>query len=79
METTADAKNRITLFNRGIFNYKTLFFNIVTNISNAFSHARTMSATLIKICASGGDLLFHSCNNGIIARKMLPTVQLSSA
>jgi len=42
-----------------IFSYKILFFNIVTNISYAFSPAmnKSLHAALIKICTSGGDPL----------------------
>ena len=32
---------------------------------------------LIKICTSGGDPLFHSCYDSILARKILPTQSIS--
>ena len=63
-----------------ILSYKTLFFNTVTIISNAFSPAmnKSLHAILIKICTNGGASLSHSCQDGVIARKMLPhTVHLS--
>ena len=33
---------------------------------------KSLHATLVHICTSGGDL-FHSCCEGIIARRMFPT------
>ena len=35
---------------------------------------KSLHTTLIKICISGGDPVFHSCYDGVIARKMLPIV-----
>ena len=57
-----------------ILSYKTLFFNIFTTISYAFLSAMNKSphAVRIHICTSGGDPLFHSCYNGVVAWKMLP-------
>ena len=56
-----------------IHSYKTLFCNVLTTISYAFSPAtnKSLHAVHIKICTSGGDLLFHSCYDGVIPRKML--------
>jgi len=34
---------------------------------------KTLHAALIKICTRGGDPLFHSSYDGVVARKMLPT------
>ena len=50
-------------------------FSTVTNISHAFSPAmnKSLHATLIKICTGASDLLFHSCYDGILVRKMLLT------
>jgi len=55
-----------------IVNYETLFFSIVITIIYAFSLVmnRSLHAALIKICCRRGDPLFHSCYDGIIARKM---------
>ena len=33
---------------------------------------KSLCALLIKICTSRDDPLFHSCYDGIVARKMLP-------
>ena len=33
----------------------------------------SLPAALIKMCTKGGKPLFHSCYDGIIARKRLPT------
>jgi len=57
-----------------ILSYKTLFFNVVTTISNAFLPVinKSLRATPVKICVSGGDPLFHSCCHSIITRKLLP-------
>jgi hypothetical protein len=57
-----------------ILSYKTLFFNIVTTISYALLPVmnKSLRATLVKICTSGGGPLFHSSYDGIMARKMLP-------
>jgi len=58
-----------------ILSYKTLFFDILTTIGYALSPAmnKSLHATLIKICTSGGGPLFHSSYDSIVARKMLPT------
>ena len=52
-----------------ILSYKTLFFNIVTAIRNAFSPAtnKSLHAALIRICTWGDDPLCHSCYDGVIA------------
>jgi len=44
-----------------ILNYKKLFFNIVTTVGYELSPAMNMSlhAALVKICTSGGGLLFY--------------------
>jgi len=57
-----------------IFSYKTLFFNVDTTIPYVFSPAmnESLKAVLIKICTSGGNLLFHYCYDGVVARKMFP-------
>ena len=57
-----------------ILNYKALFFNILAIVSYAFLPAmnKSLHATLIKICTSGDDPLFHNYCDGIVARKMLP-------
>jgi len=57
-----------------ILSYKTLFFNIVTTNGYALSPAmnKSLHATLIKFCTSGGGTLIHSSYDGIVARKMLP-------
>ena len=57
-----------------ILSYKTLFFNIVTTNSYAFSPAKKKSlhATLVVICTSGGDPLFHNCYDSVVAKKILP-------
>ena len=34
---------------------------------------RSLNVVLVQICSTRGDSLFHSCNDGDIARKMLPT------
>jgi len=31
---------------------------------------KTLQASLIRICTSGGEPLFHSCYDGAVARKM---------
>ena len=58
-----------------ILSYKTLSFNIVTTITYAFLLAmnKSLHAALAEICTSGGEPLFHSCYDSIIARKTLPT------
>ena len=45
---------------------------IITTTFYAFSSAtnKGLHAALIKICTSGDVPLFHSCSDGIIARKM---------
>jgi len=42
-----------------IVNYKTLFFNIVTNMSYAFLPVmnKSLHAALVKTCSCGSDLL----------------------
>jgi len=52
-----------------IFTYKTLFFNLITTTSYAFLPVmnKSLHATLVKICTSKGDPLFHSCCDGVIA------------
>jgi len=75
METT-DTKSTITLFDRTNSKLqKKIFFNIAITINHAFLPAMNQSlhTTLVKICTSGGDPVFHSCNDGIIAKKTLPT------
>ena len=79
METTTDTKNTITLFDRASSQLQNRFdclfvFKIVTTISYAFlpEMNKSLHTTLIKISTSRGDPLFHSCYDGIIARKMLP-------
>jgi hypothetical protein len=58
-----------------ILSYKTVFFDIVTTIGYALSPAlnKSLHAALVKICTSGGDPLFHSSYDGVVARKMLST------
>ena len=34
---------------------------------------KSLHASLVKICTSGGGPLFHSSYDGVVARKMLPT------
>ena len=53
-----DTKNTITLIDQ-IFSYKTVLSNTVTAMSCAFSPAenKCLHATVIKICAIGGDPL----------------------
>jgi hypothetical protein len=31
-----------------------------------------LHAALVKICTSGDDPLFHSCDDGVVVREMLP-------
>ena len=52
--------------------YQTLFFHVITIISCAFSPvtSKSLHATFIRICTSGGDPLFHSCCDSVVARKM---------
>jgi len=54
---------------------KTQFLNIVTIISYVFLPAinKSLHAALIKIYTTGGNPLFHSFYDSIIARKMLST------
>lgn len=33
---------------------------------------KSLQVTLIRICTGGGDQLFHSCYDGVVARKMFP-------
>ena len=63
-----------------ILSYKTLFFNIVTTNSYAFSPAKKKSlhATLVVICTSGGDPLFHNCYDSVVAKKILPMQSIGS-
>jgi hypothetical protein len=58
-----------------ILSYKTLFFDLVTTIGYALSPAmnKSLHAALVKICTSGGGVLFHSSYDGVVARKMLST------
>ena len=53
METTTSTKSTIAL---RIPSYKTLFFNLVTTISCAFSPVtnKSLNTTLVKICTSRG-------------------------
>jgi len=62
-----------------ILSYKTLFFSPVITISNAFLPAMNQSLhnMLVEVCTSRGDPLFHSCYDGIIARKMYHTICFS--
>lgn len=55
-----------------------VFFKTVTTISTAFSPAmnKGLQAVLIKTCTSKGDLLFPSCYDSIITRKIRLTVHL---
>jgi len=55
-----------------ILSYKTLFFSIVTTISDAILLAmkKSLNAVFLKISISRGDSLFHSYYNGIIAAEM---------
>ena len=55
--------------------YRTSFFSIATTICNAFLPAmnKSLHTVLLKICNSWGNPLFHSCYDGAVARKMLPT------
>ena len=57
METTTDIKIAITLFDRQIPSYKTLFFNTVTTINCAFLPAmnKSLHDALAKICPSLGE------------------------
>jgi len=59
MGTTTDKKSTITRFDKENLSYKTLFFNIATTISSAFSPTmnKSLHAVLIKICTSRGDPL----------------------
>jgi len=63
METTAYTKNPVTLFDTAVLSYKTLFFNIVTTSSCAFSLLmnESLHATLVKICTSESDCHFCHC------------------
>ena len=75
-----DTKSTITLFDGAVFHLidqilscKTLFFIIVTTISYAYLPVmnKSLLATRVKICTSGGESLFYSCYDDIIA-KILP-------
>jgi len=61
-----------------ILSYKMLFFNIVTTIKYALLPVMNKSLHVmhVKTCSSGGDPLFHSYYDGIVARKALLTVHL---
>jgi len=50
-----------------------IFFSTVNTISYAFSPAmnKSLHAMLIKICTSGGDLLFQSCYDSVIAKTIV--------
>ena len=55
-----------------ILSYKILFFYIIMTISYAFLPATSkMYTTFVKTSTNGDDLLFLSCYDGIITRKML--------
>ena len=58
-----------------ILSYKALLLNIITTISCAFSPVMNKSLHIlsVNICTSGGDPLFHTCYDGIGAKKTLPT------
>ena len=45
------------------------YFSTVTTISSAFSPTmnKSLHAALVKICTTGGDPLFQSCYDGVIA------------
>jgi len=45
------------------------YFSTVTTISSAFSPTmnKSLHAALVKICTTGGDQLFQSCYDGVIA------------
>ena len=74
MKTTADTKRTTVPFNRLNSQLQTPFFNIIITISCMCLPAmnKSLHDDLIKICTSGGDPVFHSCSDGIVARKMLP-------
>ena len=46
-----------------------------TTIGYALSPAmnKSLFAALVKLCTCGGDSLFHSSYDGVVAREMLPT------
>ena len=73
MGATTYIKSTITLTEQ-ILSYKTLFFNIVTTISYAFSPEmnNSMHAALTKTCTSGGDPWFHRYYDNIIAEMHHP-------
>lgn len=50
-----------------ILSYKALFSSTVTTTSHAFLPVMNMSlhAMLVKMSTSGGDPLFHGCNDGM--------------
>ena len=58
-----------------ILSHKTPFFNIVTTIRKSFLPPinKSLHATFVKISSSRGDPQFHSCYEGVVARKKLPT------
>jgi hypothetical protein len=64
-----------TYLTEQILSYKTLFFDVVTTIGYALWPAlnKSLDAAIIKICTSGGDSLFRSSYDGVVARKRLPT------
>ena len=81
MESTTYTKSTITLFNRANSQLKKTkqskqtnkqkIFNKITTISHAFLSVmnKSLDATPAKFCSSRGDPLFHSCYDGIPARK----------
>ena len=79
VESITDTKSTLTLSDRGNSQLQnTIVFCIVTAISYAFLPAvnKSLHAMLVIICTSKCDPLFHSCYEGIVARKMLPTQSL---
>jgi len=58
-----------------ILGYKPLFFDVVTTIGYALPPVmnKSLHAALVKICTSGGGLLFHSSYDSFVARKMVST------
>ena len=73
MENATDRKQTITLFDKANSQLQTLFLNIVTTISYAFSPPMNKSACHTQENLHRGDPLFHSCYDGIVTRKMLPS------
>ena len=64
METTTATKSAITLFDEENSQHSYVFLPATS---------KSLHATLIKICTSGDDPLFHSYYDGTTAKKMLPT------